>query len=136
MKKNPKVIAGLSATAVLVILGVILLTQMIPTIWEVRREMSLTPTPLPQMPESVWAAAIDRSEPTPEPPLSSGSRGEKVEELQKRLQALGYYSGEIDGQFGPGTRDAVVAFQRNNGLEADGLAGTETLNVLYSQNAK
>ena len=120
----------------LVILGVILLTQMIPTIWEVRREMSLTPTPLPQMPESVWAAAIDRSEPTPEPPLSSGSRGEKVEELQKRLQALGYYSGEIDGQFGPGTRDAVVAFQRNNGLEADGLAGTETLNVLYSQNAK
>ena len=71
MKKNPKVIAGLSATAVLVILGVILLTQMIPTIWEVRREMSLTPTPLPQMPESVWAAAIDRSEPTPEPPLSS-----------------------------------------------------------------
>lgn len=136
MKKNPKVIAGLSATAVLVIFGVILLTQMIPTIWEVRREMSLTPTPLPQMPESVWAAAIDRSEPTPEPPLSSGSRGEKVEELQKRLQALGYYSGEIDGQFGPGTRDAVVAFQRNNGLEADGLAGTETLNVLYSQNAK
>jgi peptidoglycan hydrolase-like protein with peptidoglycan-binding domain len=136
MKKNPKVIAGLAAIAVMVILGVILMTQMIPTIREVQLEMSLTPTPLPQMPESVWAAAIDRSEPTPEPPLSSGSRGEKVEELQKRLQALGYYSGDIDGQFGPGTRDAVVAFQRNNGLEADGLAGTETLNVLYSQNAK
>lgn len=136
MKKNPKVIAGLSAAAVLVILGVILLTQMIPTIREVQLEMRLTPTPLPQMPDSVWAEVIDASEPTPEPALSNGSQGEKVEELQKRLQALGYYTGEIDGQFGPGTREAVVAFQKNNGLDADGLAGTETLKVLYSQDAK
>ena len=136
MKKNPKVIAGLSVAAVLLVLAVILLTQMIPTVREVQRVMSLTPTPLPQMPDTVWAAAIDRSEPTPEPPLSSGARGEKVEELQKRLQALGYYTGEIDGQFGPGTRDAVIAFQRNNGLDADGLAGTETLSILFSQDAK
>ena len=81
MKKNPKVIAGLSAAAVLVILGVILLTQMIPTIREVQLEMRLTPTPLPQMPDSVWAEVIDASEPTPEPALSNGSQGEKVEEL-------------------------------------------------------
>jgi peptidoglycan hydrolase-like protein with peptidoglycan-binding domain len=58
-----------------------------------------------------------------------------VEDLQKQLKALGYYQGEIDGQFGPGTRDAVIAFQRNNGLDADGIAGTETLSVLYSQDA-
>ena len=136
MKKNPKVIAGVAALAVLVILGVVLLTQMIPTIGEVQREMSLTPTPLPQMPSSVWAEVVNPAEPTPEPPLSSGSRGEKVEELQKRLQALGYYDGEIDGQFGPGTKAAVVDFQKNNGLDTDGLAGTETLNLLYSQEAK
>jgi len=136
MKKNPKVIAGVAALAVLVILGAVLLTQMIPTIREVQREMSLTPTPLPQMPDTVWAEVINAGEPTPEPALSSGSQGEKVEELQKRLQALGYYTGEIDGQFGPGTREAVVAFQKNNGLDADGLAGTETLKVLYSQEAK
>ena len=136
MEKNPKVIAGLAVLAVLVILGVVLLTQMIPTVREVQLEMSLTPTPLPQMPDTVWAAVIDSSEPTPEPPLASGSRGEKVEDLQKQLKALGYYQGEIDGQFGPGTRDAVIAFQRNNGLDADGLAGTETLGVLYSQNAR
>jgi peptidoglycan hydrolase-like protein with peptidoglycan-binding domain len=136
MKKNPKMIAGAAALAVLVILGAVLLTQMIPTIREVQREMSLTPTPLPQMPDTVWAEVINAGEPTPEPALSSGSQGEKVEELQKRLQALGYYTGEIDGQFGPGTREAVVAFQKNNGLDADGLAGTETLKVLYSQEAK
>ena len=131
MKKNPKVIAGVAALAVLVILGAILLTQMIPTIGEVQLELSLTPTPLPQMPDSVWAEVVNPAEPTPEPPLSSGSRGEKVEELQKRLQALGYYDGEIDGQFGPGTKAAVVDFQKNNGLDTDGLAGTETLNLLY-----
>lgn len=136
MKKNPKVIAGVAALAVLVVLGVILLTQMIPTIGEVQLELSLTPTPLPQMPDSVWAEVVNPAEPTPEPPLSSGSRGEKVEELQKRLQALGYYDGEIDGQFGPGTKAAVVDFQKNNGLDTDGLAGTETLNLLYSQEAK
>lgn len=136
MKKNPKVIAGVAALAVLVILGAILLTQMIPTIGEVQLELNLTPTPLPQMPDSVWAEVVNPAEPTPEPPLSSGSRGEKVEELQKRLQALGYYDGEIDGQFGPGTKAAVVDFQKNNGLDTDGLAGTETLNLLYSQEAK
>jgi peptidoglycan hydrolase-like protein with peptidoglycan-binding domain len=136
MKKNPKVIAGVAALAVLVILGAILLTQMIPTIGEVQLELSLTPTPLPQMPDSVWAEVVNPAEPTPEPPLSSGSRGEKVEELQKRLQALGYYDGEIDGQFGSGTKAAVVDFQKNNGLDTDGLAGTETLNLLYSQEAK
>lgn len=136
MKKNPKVIAGVAALAVLVILGAILLTQMIPTIGEVQLELSLTPTPLPQMPDSVWAEVVNPAEPTPELPLSSGSRGEKVEELQKRLQALGYYDGEIDGQFGPGTKAAVVDFQKNNGLDTDGLAGTETLNLLYSQEAK
>lgn len=136
MKKNPKVIAGVAALAVLVMLGAILLTQMIPTIGEVQLELSLTPTPLPQMPDSVWAEVVNPAEPTPEPPLSSGSRGEKVEELQKRLQALGYYDGEIDGQFGPGTKAAVVDFQKNNGLDTDGLAGTETLNLLYSQEAK
>ncbi len=136
MKKNPKVIAGVAALAVLVILGAILLTQMIPTIGEVQLELSLTPTPLPQMPDSVWAEVVNPAEPTPEPPLSSGSRGEKVEELQKRLQALGYYDGEIDGQFGPGTKAAVVDFQKNNGLDTDGLAGTETLNLIYSQEAK
>ena len=50
MMKNPKTIAGIIGLAVLVILAVVLATQMIPTIREVQREMSLTPTPLPPVP--------------------------------------------------------------------------------------
>ena len=72
---------------------------------------------------------------TPEPALHNGSKGEKVWKLQERLQQLGYYQGTLDGEFGPGTREAVVAFQQKNGLAADGLAGEETQRVLYSETA-
>lgn len=134
MKKNPKVIAGIAGMAVLAVMIIVLATQMFPTIREVQREMSLTPTPLPPVPDSVWAqnTAI---EPTPEPPLHNGSQGEKVRMLQEKLKVLGYYEAEVDGQFGPGTREAVIAFQQKNGLDADGLAGEETQRVLYSDEA-
>ena len=133
--KNPKILAGSAALAVLVILAVILATQMIPLAQEVRREMSLTPTPLPPVPDTVRATEVIAGQATPEPTLRNGSTGEKVESLQTRLTELGYYQGEIDGQFGAGTREAVIAFQKRNGLDADGLAGEETLRKLNSPEA-
>ena len=134
MKKNPKTIAGIIGIVVLLGLCAFLATYMIPTIREVRREMSLTPTPLPPVPDTVRGNDFTE-EATPEPALHTGSQGEKVWKLQEKLQALGYYEGEVDGQFGPGTRDAVIAFQQKNGLDADGLAGEETQRVLYSEDA-
>lgn len=59
--------------------------------------------------------------------LKYGSRGDRVKLLQKALNDLGYSAGSADGKFGSGTQRAVVAFQRANGLTADGLAGTKTL---------
>ncbi len=134
MKKNPKVIAGIIGIAVLLAGCIVLATYMIPTIGEVRREMSLTPTPLPPVPDTVREKGAAEMV-TPEPALHNGSQGEKVWQLQERLKELGYYTGEVDGQFGPGTREAVIAFQKKNGLDADGLAGEETQKVLYSENA-
>lgn len=136
MKKNPKIIAGLAVLAVLLALLALLLTQMIPTIGEVRREMSLTPTPLPAVPDTARAVAVNPADPTAEPPLQHGSRGDEVLKLQTRLQQLGYYHGELDGQFGAGTQEAVIAFQKANGLAADGMAGEETRRILYSNDAK
>lgn len=133
--KNPKILAGAIAIAVLVALAAVLVITLIPVAGEVQREMSLTPTPLPPMPDTVRATTVAAGAATPEPPLRNGSTGEKVKDLQTRLQELGYYQGEIDGQFGAGTRDAVVAFQQRNGLDADGLAGEETLRVLHSPDA-
>ncbi len=134
MMRNPKTIAGIIGIIVLLAGCIVLATQMIPTVQEVRREMSLTPTPLPPVPDNVRMG--DRTlAVTPEPALHNGSQGEKVWKLQERLQALGYYEGIVDGQFGPGTREAVIAFQKKNGLDADGFAGEETQRVLYSEEA-
>lgn len=59
-----------------------------------------------------------------------GSRSEEVRSIQQALKSRGYYTGNIDGIFGTATKNAVTAFQRDNGLEVDGIAGKETLKAL------
>ena len=59
-----------------------------------------------------------------------------VQEMQARLKDLGYYTGSRDGDFGASTEEAVKAFQRAHGLTVDGVAGTTTLNKLYSSEAR
>lgn len=49
--------------------------------------------------------------------LRVGSIGPIVEFLQNILKILGFYSGDIDGIFGTGTRNAVIRFQRNNRIK-------------------
>jgi putative chitinase len=58
--------------------------------------------------------------------LKVGSHGPDVLTLQQRLLACGFPPGACDGMFGPLTRDAVLAFQRSVGLNADGVAGPQT----------
>ena len=136
MKSNPKTLAGVIVLVILAMALGFLLSRMIPTIGEVQREKSLTPTPLPEVPDSVMAVTRDPAEATPEPVLRTGSRGQEVKDLQSRLSQLGYYKDEIDGQFGAGTKAAVIEFQRVNGLDTDGMVGSETKAVLYSTQAK
>lgn len=59
-----------------------------------------------------------------------GSTGEQVRTIQDKLKRWGYYDGAVDGIFGSGTRKAVVAFQKKNGLAADGIVGPNTLRAL------
>jgi peptidoglycan hydrolase-like protein with peptidoglycan-binding domain len=56
--------------------------------------------------------------------------GEQVAELQQRLAELGYYNGDFSGVFDYATEAAVMQFQRNNGLEADGVVGPSTEDTL------
>ena len=56
-----------------------------------------------------------------------GSSGQEVTNIQTRLKQWGYYTGAVDGVYGQKTADAVKAFQRSNGLTADGIAGRATL---------
>lgn len=69
------------------------------------------------------------------PVLKKGSKGQSVVELQERLIELGYLDGDADGNFGSGTKKAVVDFQKNNNLTADGVANEQTLTVLFSDKA-
>jgi peptidoglycan hydrolase-like protein with peptidoglycan-binding domain len=55
------------------------------------------------------------------PVLRQGSSGPDVTNLQQRLKELGFDPNGVDGHFGAGTRDAVIAFQQSKGLQADGI---------------
>ena len=59
-----------------------------------------------------------------------GSSGEQVRTIQDKLKRWGYYDGAVDGIFGSGTRKAVIKFQKQNGLTADGVVGDNTLKAL------
>lgn len=56
-----------------------------------------------------------------------GSTGSEVSEIQSRLKEWGYYSGAVDGIFGTATKNAVIKFQKANGLTPDGIVGSKTL---------
>lgn len=59
-----------------------------------------------------------------------GSRSQEVREIQKVLKDKGYYTGGVDGIFGTKTKKAVLNFQKDNGLSADGIVGPKTLKAL------
>ena len=54
-----------------------------------------------------------------------GSSGEEVKQIQTKLKDWGYYNGSVDGAY-----EAVKKFQSSNGLTADGIAGSQTLQAL------
>lgn len=62
--------------------------------------------------------------------LQLGDRGPGVSELQTQLRASGYYYGEIDGVFGPDTRNAVIQLQSDRGLPQTGVVDSEVYTVL------
>lgn len=62
--------------------------------------------------------------------LSSGSRGNQVVLLQNFLNRAGYLDASPNGNFGPATRAAVKAFQRDNSINPTGTVGEATRNAL------
>ncbi len=91
---------------------------------------------------SLSAVAVGKATNAPEPTgvertatveaavLRQGAKGGEVQEVQRRLKLWGYYNGSVDGVFGAGTRSAVIAFQKKNGLTADGVVGKATYKAL------
>lgn len=74
--------------------------------------------------------ALDTQSPVNMPVLRFGSSGEAVATVQEVLRLSQHYSGEIDGQFYTLTENAVRAFQKSFGIEADGVVNRETWTAL------
>jgi putative chitinase len=67
--------------------------------------------------------------------LKLGSSGPDVTALQTKLKQLGFDPNGVDGNFGPGTQSALIAFQKSKGLSPDGQAGPNTMAALQSAGA-
>lgn len=138
-RKSPYLFMALAV--ILLVAGIVLGSRTL-NAWDAYHASSaITPTPSPTVRPIAVTPAPDFQTYTPAPtatpgPLSSGSSGERVVQLQTRLKELNFYTGGIDGQFGSGTKNAVKAFQKQHQLDADGVAGPKTLAVLYSQEAR
>jgi peptidoglycan hydrolase-like protein with peptidoglycan-binding domain len=63
--------------------------------------------------------------------LKQGMTGDSVYLLQIKLQELGFYSGELDANFGLDTLSAVIKFQQECNLEPDGIVGEQTFSLLH-----
>jgi putative chitinase len=65
--------------------------------------------------------------------LKQGMRGDDVRHAQEQLHDLGYLKADPNGRFGPATKAAVQAFQRDDGLDDDGKIGAKTGKQLDSE---
>lgn len=99
-------------------------------------------TATPNVPDAAETPNIEITpSPTPEPEqettsyvtLRKGDQGTDVVSMQQALAELGYLNGAQDGNFGTGTQTAVKNFQKDHGLDVDGIAGKLTLEALYAE---
>ena len=94
------------------------------------------------------AATSYQAQPTPRPTekpvsttgsgyveLSYGDSGSRVKKIQSRLKELGYFNGNVAGNYLEKTRSAVAAFQKTAGLTADGVATVATQERLFAADA-
>lgn len=91
-------------------------------------DTAATPAPAPSSDQPVAAGDAPAY---PGSVLRQGSKGDAVRTMQQRLSDLGY-SLDVDGNFGPGTGRALVAFQQKCNLGSDGKCGPATWAALWA----
>lgn len=92
-------------------------------------ETHVQPKPQPQKPTDNWGdrlnAEFKRQGFKTYPTIKKGAKGGITKLIQERLNSVGFHLA-CDGIFGDATRKAVIVFQRNRGLAADGIVGANT----------
>jgi len=96
--------------------------------------VTVPPPPPTTAPPTTTATTSTTTPPTttiPPPPVyREGDQGPGIAQLQQALLLLGFRPGEPDGRYGAATTSAVLAFQKHEGLQRDGVAGPEVLGAL------
>ena len=92
-------------------------------------DVAVTPTPEPE--DEATSAPAESAYKT----LRKGDQGPDVVTLQVALAELGYLTTASDGIYGTGTQTAVKAFQADNGLDSDGIAGRQTQTLLFQKSS-
>lgn len=129
----PLAVIGALAAVVGVLAGAALAarddTRSRPTAANATTTTILTTTTIPTTTTTVAPTTTTTAPPPPEADgtLAPGETGQAVSALQTRLGELGYWLGSPDGTYGQLTRQAVMAFQKAEGLGRDGVAGPATL---------
>lgn len=90
----------------------------------------LPPGAIAQADETETPDTEPETEPEAPQLLQPGDQGEEVVALQEKLQTLGFFEGELDGDYGVKTETAVAKFQDSQNLDMDGIAGSITLQRL------
>ncbi|WP_197917218.1 serine protease [Thiosulfatihalobacter marinus] len=103
--------------------------------WPVGANLLNTPVTSPPPPAGTASAAPQAADETPRQARASESRLTRDErkDLQTWLKWAGHYDAAIDGAFGRGTRAAMAAWQRANGVEETGVLTTAQRQTLRSQ---
>ncbi len=98
----------------------------------VRRHLWPTTITTEEEENNKYLGTVD--DPYTEPTLKLGKYGENVARAQMYLKAGGYLLGKADGIFGAQTKAAVIAFQKDYNLKADGIIGANTWELLKTIN--
>lgn len=145
--KNKKRIAGVAAVCGAAALTVFLCfgpPQLLGTFAEaapgdqsVHTQAEQTAAPTTSPASTAAPTPVPTPEPTPDPTLTEGMESAEVNRLQERLMSLGYLDiDESTSYYGPATAYAVAMFQRQHGLEMDGVCGPKTLEIIYTDEAR
>lgn len=129
MKNNVSGVKSRLLSYLLTILGVLLIVLSAYFFFQAKRFQAQYDQEVKVTPPPTLAPPTLKARPT-QALLRVGSVSPEVKALQSRLKELGFYQGDVDGQYGGGTKEAVKLFQKQHGLKADGLAGEATLQKL------
>ena len=138
---NKRMRIVVTGAAVVVFVAVIMAAVLMSGANAVAEQVLAAEIPVPTYTSAPTAAATPIPTTPPEPTrdvtMEYGDESKDVQELQERLMTLGYLDIDETTQFfGPATESAVKFFQRQHDLQQDGVAGQETLMMIYNDDAK